>query len=248
MVSRENVIKFINEYLKSETVKDVSQNGLQVEGVSDVKKIVFGVSANMEFFRRAAAAGADMVVVHHGLLWSDNPVITGVFRRRIEFLIKNNINLCAWHLPLDMHPAVGNNAQIAQRLGLKNLKPFGEYHGVKIGFCGELKTPLAAGEIEKKLGLKANIIFNTWKKEIIKIAVVSGGGQGMFFQAEDAGADLFITGSADEFVQELARETEVNFMALGHYNSETFGVKALMEIVAKKFKTEVAFIDVANKL
>jgi len=125
MVRRDEIVTFINKYLNSETIKDSSQNGLQVEGADEVKKIVFGVSANMEFFKRAVVAGADMAVVHHGILWSDSPRITGVFRRRIDFLLKNELNLCAWHLPLDMHAEVGNNAQIAKKLELKNLEIFG---------------------------------------------------------------------------------------------------------------------------
>ncbi|MDR0291886.1 MAG: Nif3-like dinuclear metal center hexameric protein [Elusimicrobium sp.] len=248
MTARNDIVSFINKYLESETVKDSSQNGLQVEGNDEVKKIVFGVSASMEFFKRAAAAGADMVITHHGLLWSDSPRITGVFRRRIDFLLKNNISLCAWHLPLDMHGAVGNNAQIAKKLGLRKLEAFGQYRGVKIGFCGVLKKPLSLKEVEEKTGFEANIIFDFGPSKIKKIAIVSGGGQDMFRAAADCGADLFITGSAEEFVQEYARESGVNFMALGHYNSETFGVKALMEVVRKKFKTDVEFIDVENRI
>ncbi|MCL2888413.1 MAG: Nif3-like dinuclear metal center hexameric protein [Elusimicrobia bacterium] len=248
MTARNEIVSFINEYLKSEIIKDSSQNGLQVEGKDDVKKIVFGVSANLEFFKRAVVSGADMAIVHHGILWSDSPRVTGVFRRRVKFLLENNINLCAWHLPLDMHEEVGNNARIAEKLGLKKLESFGEYHGVKIGFCGVLKAPLSLKEIEDKIGFNANTIFDFGPREIRKIAVVSGGGQDMFRAAADAHADLFITGSAEEFVQEYARETGVNFMAIGHYNSETFGVKALMEVVRKKFKVAVEFIDVENRL
>lgn len=119
MVTRNSIIDYINDYLGSALIKDASQNGLQVEGRENIRKIVFGVSANLEFFKKAAAAKADMVITHHGLLWSQNPAVTGIFKKRIEFLIKHDINLASWHLPLDMHAVLGNNAQMVKKLGVK---------------------------------------------------------------------------------------------------------------------------------
>jgi len=245
---RNEIIKYINDYLNSDKIADSSQNGLQVEGAEEVKKIVFGVSAGAELFNRAAKSGADMVITHHGLLWGKNPRVTGVFKKRIEILIKNNISLAAWHLPLDLHKTAGNNAQIAHALGLKNIKPFGEYHGVKIGFAGVLQNGKTTKEIEKMLGLKANTVLPFGPVKNKKIAIISGGGYSIFEQAADAGYDLFISGSAEEFVQEIAKECKINYMAAGHYNSEKYGVLALMELISKKFKVETKFIDVGNSI
>ncbi|MGB2578616.1 dinuclear metal center YbgI/SA1388 family protein [Elusimicrobium simillimum] len=248
MITRDNIINYINGYLNSANVKDSSQNGLQVEGKEKINKIVFGVSANMELFKKAKAAGADMVVVHHGLFWSHGPLITGLFKRRVEFLIKNDLNLAAWHLPLDMHPVVGNNAQIAKALGLKKITPYGNYHGTDIGVYGTLAKLKTLAEIEKTLGLKANTKLAFGKAKISTVGIVSGGGYSMFEQFANRGADLFITGSSEEYVQEISRECKINYMAVGHYNSETYGVKALMKEVARKFGVKVEFIDVSNPL
>jgi dinuclear metal center YbgI/SA1388 family protein len=248
MAFRDDIVKYINCFLNSSGVQDISQNGLQVEGTENVKKIVFGVSANMELFEEAASGSADMIIVHHGLLWGQNPRVTGLFKKRIEFLIKNNISLCAWHLPLDKHKTVGNNAQIAKKLGLKKIVPFGEYHGVEIGFKGVFAKPLSLKEIEGKLGLKANEIFNSGPARVKSTAIVSGGGHGMFEAAAERKVDLFITGSSEEYVQAVARERGVNYMAFGHYNTETFGVKALMVEVNKKFAVKTEFVGVENKI
>ena len=140
-MNRDRIINFLDGYLDSRNVKDASQNGLQVEGRAEVKKIVFGVSASLELFRRAAAAGADMIVVHHGLLWGRSFPVRGPFRKKLETLLNGGITLAAWHLPLDKHPLTGNNAQLLKFLGAGNLKPFGTYDGENIGFKGTFARP-----------------------------------------------------------------------------------------------------------
>ncbi|WP_424245834.1 dinuclear metal center YbgI/SA1388 family protein [Elusimicrobium posterum] len=249
MTKRKEIISFVNEFLNSAAIQDKSANGLQVEGREEIKKIVFGVSANAELFKAAAAHNADMVIVHHGLFWGTQQILTGPFKKRVEILIKNDINLAAWHLPLDMHKDIGNNAAMAKMLGLKKIRPFGKYHGVEIGYCGALSKPQNMAGIKKLLGAQhpaAELNFGPAKIETV--AIVSGGGYDMLPQAIEKGIDLFITGSSEEYVHETAREGKINYLGLGHYNSETYGIKNLMQIIQKRFKIEVYFVDIPNPL
>lgn len=241
MVQRDKIVKDINELLNVALTPE--HNGLQVEGKTEIKKIVFGVSATMELFKAAKAAGADMVMTHHGLIWNTAENITGVFGRRVAFLIKNDINLVSYHLPLDRHPVLGNNAGLAKLMGLKNIKPFGVYHGIDIGFMGEVNP---ARDMESFCALLNGECVICGRNEIRRVAVVSGGAHDMLGQAIDAGVDLFVTGSRDEYVLEQCREAGLNFIAMGHYNSEVFGIKALMEYIKKHYKVETEFIDIPN--
>ncbi len=241
MVKRDALIKAVNDYL--DTASAPEYNGLQVEGKENIERAVFGVSANMALFKKAAAQKADIIFVHHGLLWGKQQALTGVFGHRVAFLMKNDINLAGFHLPLDKHPVCGNNAQLAKLLGLKNIKPFGNYHGMAIGFIGELQKNEQFSAICKKLGGE---FLPFGKKTVRKIALVSGGAHDMLEQAIAQKADLYITGSRDEYVTETCREAQINFIAMGHYNSERLGIKALMEYVSANFKVETSFIEVKN--
>ena len=248
-MQRDRIINFINGYLDSENIKDASQNGLQVEGRAEVKKIAFGVSASLELFKRAAASGADMVIVHHGLLWGRSVPVKGPFRKKLETLLDNGITLAAWHLPLDKHRTVGNNAQILKFLGAGNLKPFGTYDGETIGFKGAFARPKTIAGVINTLRdkLSADILsFNFGTRNIKTLGVVSGGAARMFGQAIADGLDLYITGEASEFVQETAREHGANFISAGHYNTEKPGVWALESLVRAKFKVKTEFINVPN--
>jgi len=248
-MNRDRIINFVDGYLDSKSIKDRSQNGLQVEGKMEVGKIVFGVSASLELIRRAAAAGADMIVVHHGLFWGRPLPVKGPFRKKLETLLNNGITLAAWHLPLDKHPLSGNNAQILKLLGAGRLKPFGVYDGVTIGFKGSFPRPKPVREIIKTLRgrLSADILpLNFGPENIRTLGVVSGGGQSMFPQAIEAGLDLYITGEVSEHVQETARENGTNFISAGHYNTEKTGVWALEKLLRSRFRVKTEFIDVPN--
>jgi dinuclear metal center YbgI/SA1388 family protein len=249
MTNRDKIIKFINDHLGAGKIKDTSQNGLQVEGGAEINKIAFGVSASLELFKRAAASGADMVIVHHGLFWNRPDLIKGAFGGKISLLLKNGINLAAWHLPLDKHPVIGNNAQIMKLLGAKTLKPFGLYNEELIAFKGTFARPKSAAEIisvlKKKLGAEIRH-FGFGPKMIKTLGVVSGGAESMFTQAIEAGLDLYITGEAGEFVQEMARENHTSFISAGHYNTEKPGIWALENLVRSKFKVKTEFIDIPN--
>ncbi|MBR3898752.1 MAG: Nif3-like dinuclear metal center hexameric protein [Elusimicrobiaceae bacterium] len=250
MTTRDKVVSAINEYLQISSVADASLNGLQVEGRARVQKIVFGVSASLELFKRAQKAGADMIVVHHGLLWGKEQALTGAFGRRVGFLLQNQISLLGYHLPLDKHPQIGHNALLMKCLSAKDILPFAEYHGQTIGFCGEIaKTTLTAvvSKLEKICGGKA-VVLPFGPKQIRKVGIVSGGGWSMLPDAIAQGLDLFVTGSLDEPAQEICREGKIHCAALGHYNSEKIGVLALMEWVAEQFAVDVEFIDVKNPI
>lgn len=241
MVHRDKIIQALHKHLNVEQTPE--HNGLQVEGKEEIKRIVFGVSANMALFKEAVKEKADMIITHHGLIWDKSLKITGVFGKRVSFLIKNDINLAAYHLPLDKHPVLGNNAQLAKLMGLKNIKPFGNYHGLDIGFKGELKPAIHIEKLCAKLNGEC-LLFG--REKVSSVAVVSGGAHNMTEQAVNAGVDLYVTGSRDEYVVEYCREAKINFIAMGHYNSERLGIQALMKYIASKFKVSCIFIDVPN--
>lgn len=250
MVRCEDVVNFLDTYLNSAQIPDASHNGLQVSGAQDVKKIVFGVSASLELFEQASYAGANLIVVHHGLLWGQEQAITGMFRERIAFLLKNNIGLAAYHLPLDKHSVVGHNACLMRALNAQCVQPFGTYHGVEIGYSGQIDKPLSqiVTTLEQYCQTKAQVLA-FGRENVGKAAVVSGGAHSLLPQAIDQKLDLYITGVLDEPVQEWCREGHINCVALGHYNSEKPGILALKDLVAKHFTgVETQFIDVPNTI
>lgn len=241
MIYREQIINALSEYLDVPSAPE--HNGLQVEGKREIKKIAFGVSAHMALFKKAATYKADMIITHHGLIWDKSLNITGVFGKRVAFLIKNDINLASYHLPLDKHPVIGNNACLAKMLGIKDIKPFGNYHGIDIGFYGKLEHPQNINSLSKTLG---GHCLPFGKKTVKTAAMVSGGAHEFFEEAIALGADLYLTGSRDEYVVEHCREAGINFIAMGHYNSERFGIQALMAYIKNNFDVEVKFFDVPN--
>ncbi|OGR45335.1 MAG: Nif3-like dinuclear metal center hexameric protein [Elusimicrobia bacterium GWA2_61_42] len=249
MADRDKIVAFTDSYLDSKNIKDNSMNGLQAEGREQVKKIAFGVSASLECIRRAAAGGADMLIVHHGLLWGQSQRFTGPLKRKLETLFNGGLSLCAWHLPLDKHPVVGNNARLLAMLGVKKMKPFGVYNGETVGFSGALPKAAAIGDIAAALAIKLDaepLCFRFGREKIRTIGVISGGAAGMLHHAVKAGLDLYIAGDVLEGTQEYARETRANFISAGHYNSEKPGVQALAALLEKKFKVKTEFIDIPN--
>ena len=250
MVKREDIVCFLNTYLHSAEVEDSSLNGLQVQGRDTVRKIVFGVSASLELFKKAAAAGADMIIVHHGLLWGREQALVGTFGKRVGFLLQHEISLLGYHLPLDKHPKIGHNALLISSLAATNVKPFAAYHGQEIGFCGRIKPASlqqVVRSLEKTCAARATVLpFGP--KKIRTVGIVSGGGWSMLPDATALGLDLFVTGSLDEPAYELCREGKINCIGLGHYNSEKIGVRALMKLVQQHFDVETQFIEIKNPL
>ena len=251
MEQREKIVSFLNSYLDIKNIKDSSQNGLQCEGCENVKKIVFGVSMSLKLIEKAIKEKADMIIVHHGLLWGRSLIFKGPHKKKLELLFKNNISLLGYHLPLDKHIKIGNNAQIMNYLGAKQLKPFGVYDGETIGFKSAFSKHKSLDGIIKTLSDKLSskiACLEFGPKKIKTLGVISGGAQSMFTQAIDANLDLYITGEISEFVQEMARENNINFISAGHYNSEKPGIWALEKLIKSKFKVETKFIDVPNPI
>jgi dinuclear metal center YbgI/SA1388 family protein len=231
---------------------DNSLNGIQVDNDgAPVRKIAFAVDAAMETFEQAAAAGAGMLFVHHGLFWGAPARVAGNLRRRLKFLLERDICLYAAHLPLDQHPEMGNNACLAGLLGLENLEPFGTYHGRKIGYKGVFPKAVTLEEAVKKIGFMGRPplgVFPFGKSEIKSAAVVSGGAADEARQAIEEGLDLYLTGEASHQVYHDCLEGKLSMIAGGHYNTEVWGLRALMRHCAAELGIDADFIDVPTGL
>jgi dinuclear metal center YbgI/SA1388 family protein len=231
---------------------DSSLNGLQIDNDgSEIKKIAFAVDAGLEIFKQAAGAGAGMLFVHHGLFWGPAERLWGSHRERIKFLLDNNLALYAVHLPLDQHPVFGNNAVLAELLGIENPEPFGLYHGHKIGYKGNLKKPLTADEAVKRISFMNRPplgVFPFGKSESRSCAVISGGAAHEAFQALAEKVDLYVTGESSHTVYHHALEGRMNIIAGGHYSTEVWGVRRMMEECTKQLEMDSAFIDVPTSL
>jgi len=248
MVKRDDIIAYLAEFLGVEEVKDSCPNGLQVEGREEVTRIITSVSASKELFRRAAEAKADMVIVHHGILWNgQNPVIKGSFRKRIKRLLQDELTLLAYHLPLDRHPSIGNNYLAAQGLGLTQIRPFGKYKGQLIGFCGVLPQALPADAFFEKVNefyATQSLVFPFGPKEVKSVGIISGGAQEDIYEAIDEKLDAYITGEVSEYVMHVALESGLHFVSAGHYATERLGIRALTAHLAGTFDAAVEYIDI----
>lgn len=232
---------------------DASNNGLQIEGSPEVKRILFGVDGCLALFEHAAAGHFDFVFVHHGISWGGEPRrFTGIHAERFRVMFGNNISLYGVHLPLDAHPELGNNARLAELAELTRLEPFCNYHGYDIGFLGHTKKLVKAAELEKELGtkLKAKPRLIADDGRILKRSAVVSGGGGMdaLEQAAAAGADLLITGELEHVMYHPAYELRMPVLALGHYATETLGPRAVMEYIGRKFDVACEFADFPTSL
>ncbi|GHV73091.1 GTP cyclohydrolase 1 type 2 [Spirochaetia bacterium] len=231
---------------------DPSLNGIQVDNDgAAITKIAFAVDACLETFQRAADSGAGMLFVHHGLFWGQPLRITGGHRERIRVLLDHNIALYAVHLPLDQHPSLGNNAALAELLGIESPEPFGEYHGRKIGYKGALSKPLTIEEALKRISFKDRPplgVYPFGKRESINCAVIAGGAADEALQALDEGLDLYVTGEMSHQVYHQALEGRLNMIAGGHYSTEVWGVRRIMEHCAAQLNLDVEFIDAPTGL
>ena len=246
------IAAFIDDTLKiSDFGADSAMNGLQVESSADVKRIVTAVDVSDRSIRKAASSGADLLIVHHGLFWGNPVPITGVMARRIKLLLSKGVSLYAAHLPLDCHPVIGNNALLAELLGLERCTPFGLYHGMAIGLCGALPHPLApaglARKLKKSLGAESKI-FPFGPDRVRKLGIVSGGGASLVGDAASAGCDALLTGEPAHSVYHLAREARITLICSGHYSTETLGVKALAGLIRTELGLTAKFIDIPTGL
>ncbi|MBW2278326.1 MAG: Nif3-like dinuclear metal center hexameric protein [Deltaproteobacteria bacterium] len=209
-----------------------------------------GVSACRELFQGARQKGADTVLVHHGIFWrGDPPVLTGFRRQRVAELFAGNLNLIAYHLPLDRHAQLGNNALAVRQLGLEEIQPFGLYEGAPIGARGRFPEPVTPADLAERCGAvfgQQPLMFADGVQSISTVGMISGAAQREFYRAIDTGLDAFITGESSEWVVNIARETGVAYLAAGHYATETLGVRALGDHIADRFGIDIDFIDVPN--
>ncbi len=231
---------------------DPSKNGVQVQNDgSKITTIAFAVDACLQTIEQAAQAGAQMLFVHHGLFWGHEQTITDSFYKRIKALVDNNIALYACHLPLDAHPEFGNNAQLAKRIALQNILPFGEYHGMDIGFMGELQESLSIDDLLVRLfpdGEKPISVLPFGNKEIKTVALVSGGGASDLGEAISKQVDVFITGEIGHAEYHVALEAGINVVAGGHYQTETVGVQAIAKKIMEETDIKTVFIPVPTGL
>lgn len=248
MVSRREIVAWCNEQLHVKDFNDYAPNGLQVEGVDQITKIVAAVTASHAAIEFAAAQGAEMLLVHHGMFWKSEPVtITGWKRERIAALLSNQMNLLAYHLPLDAHAQWGNNVQLAQQCGWQLEKQFGEQNLLNIGTLPEHQQSLSelAKHLEQILGRKP-ICVGDHTGSLKTVVWCTGGAQGYFQAAIDEGADVYITGEISEAQYHLANETGVAFISAGHHATERYGVQALAAALARHFGVQTVFFDEAN--
>ena len=246
-MNREQLRNTLDSLLDAARFRDYCPNGLQVEGRADVQRVVSGVTASLALIERAVELEADAILVHHGLFWKgDDLRVTGPKKRRLELLLKHGINVFAYHLPLDAHAELGNNAQLAQRLGFRITGRFAEQ---EIGFLGDLLSPLPAealtASVSAALGRKA-LVVGPLERPVRLIAWCTGGAQGYFEQAIAAGCDAFLSGEISEQTTHLARETGVPYIAAGHHATERYGVQAVGAWLENTHGIEHQFFDDEN--
>ncbi|MBS0348079.1 MAG: Nif3-like dinuclear metal center hexameric protein [Proteobacteria bacterium] len=246
-MNRAELQRYLDTLLDVDGFKDYCPNGLQVEGRADVRRIVCGVTASQALLDAAVAKGADAVLVHHGYFWrGEDGRITGMRKRRLATLLNNDINLFAYHLPLDAHAELGNNAQLGKLMGWQADGRFGEQ---ALGWTGSLshETNLTAlsRQAAARLG-REPLVLGDVDRLVRRVAWCTGGAQGYFEQAIATGVDCFVSGEVSEQTTHLARESGVAYLAVGHHASERYGVQALGRHLAETFGIEAEFVEVDN--
>jgi dinuclear metal center YbgI/SA1388 family protein len=242
---RDEILAYADELLEVASFPEYGPAGAQVLGAAEVTKVVCGVSSSRELFERAATAGAQLVLVHHGLFWRNEPLLVDArMRGRLEALFAADLTLAAYHLPLDAHPEVGNNAELARRLGVEAERPF-----AGIGLGGRLPEPVPVDEFVARVRTvldREPLVFAEGPERVVRVAISSGGAGRHLIEAAHEGYDLFLTGEPDEPGLHTARELGIHFVAGGHYATERFGVQALAERLAERFGLDWEFVDLPN--
>ena len=250
-VALNTLVEEADRYLASSRIADYCPNGLQVEGAPQVMRVVSGVTASQALLDAAVEAEADLVLVHHGYFWKgENPCIIGMKQRRLKTLLKHDISLLAYHLPLDLHPEVGNNVQLARQLDITVEGPLDPDNPKTVGLVGSLSEPMTARDFARKvqevMGREPLLIEG--EQMIRRVGWCTGGGQGYIDQAVLAGVDLYLSGEASEQTFHSARENGISFIAAGHHATERYGVQALGDYLARRFALEHIFIDCPNPI
>jgi dinuclear metal center YbgI/SA1388 family protein len=251
MARLDDIVHYLNSHLEVTRYRDAAHNGLQVEGAHEVQRVALGVSASLEFFEKAQRWGAQALVVHHGLFWGPVLPVVGPLAGRLRCLLTHELSLLAYHLPLDAHEEDGNNVQLAQRLELTDIEPWGDYHGQLIGCQGRLPADVTADQFVDMVADVCEtqpVQVGQGRQRPQRIAICSGGGGSLLADAIEANVDIFLTGEPGEPAQALARESGLLVVGAGHYNSERLGVQRLGARLEEQFNVETRFIDVANPL
>jgi dinuclear metal center YbgI/SA1388 family protein len=246
-MERDSLRDNLDQLLDVARFRDYCPNGLQVEGRPQVARVLCGVSASQALLDAAVARGADAVVVHHGWFWkSEDGRVTGIRKQRLATLLRHDISLFGYHLPLDAHPFLGNNAQLAEHLGWQVEGRFAEQD---IGFIGALAAPLAATDLaanlERSLG-RAPLLVGDGSRQVKRLAWCSGGAQGYFEQAIALGVDCYVSGEISEQTTHLARESGVPYIAAGHHATERYGIEALAGYLRDQLGLDAEFLDLDN--
>jgi dinuclear metal center YbgI/SA1388 family protein len=250
-MKRDNLEQYLDKLLTPARIKDYAPNGLQIEGKADITKIVTGVTASQALIDKAIEQNADAIIVHHGYFWkNESYVIRGMKHKRIKALLDNDINLFAYHLPLDIHPTLGNNAQLAKLLDIDVTGPLELGNELSVAIQGQLTTNSSGDELALKINerLKRTClhIAPPSNKTIKTVAWCTGGGQDYIELAAEQGIDAFISGEVSEKTTHIAQEMDIHFFAAGHHATERYGAKALGEHIANEQGLDVIFIDIDN--
>ncbi len=249
-VSIDQLVRYCDQLLQAKRFRDYCPNGLQVEGRQQVQRLVTGVTACQALLDEALDWQADLVLVHHGYFWKgEAAAITGIKRKRLHTLLVNDLNLMAYHLPLDAHAELGNNAQLAKRLGITLEGPLEPGQDPAIGNMGQLEQPLTlaafAERVEQVLGRVPQLVAGG-EHSIQRVALCTGAAERMIDLALEQGADLYLSGEISEPVVHTAREAGIHYCGAGHHATERYGVQALGEHLAAQFGLEHRFIDIDN--
>lgn len=251
-INRDQLESFLNKLLDVNNFQDYGPNGLQIEGKSEIKRIAFAVSATYETVNKAVELNADALIVHHGLFWKFHgpKTITKAFYKRVAPLIKNDISLYSYHLPLDAHPEYGNAAAIAKKLQLKDQREFGEYKRSPLGISGKFQNAKKVSEVqielEKILGHHVMISTPNKSDSINSIGIITGGANNEWYFCLQEGVDAYLTGEMSEHNWNEAKESGVHMFAGGHYATEQFGVESLQDLISTKFSIDCHYITVEN--
>lgn len=250
-MKRSELMSYLAQVLTPDRIRDFCPNGLQVEGKTDISRIVTGVTASEALIDAAIERHADAIIVHHGYFWKgESPVVTGMKKRRLQKLLANDINLIAYHLPLDIHAELGNNAQLAKRLGITASRGLDSNDPNSVAMVGELTTPMeltAFGEVVEHALSRKPLLCAGGSHLIKTIGYCTGGGQSYIDAAAAQGIDAFITGEVSEQTIHTSREMGIHFIAAGHHATERYGAKALGEHLATVYDTlHIEFVDIDN--
>ncbi len=252
VLKRDELVTYLNNYFEASLFEDYGPNGLQIEGSTEISKIAYAVSATRESVEQACDLGVQALIVHHGVFWNFHGVrtLTGPFAKRVLPLIKKEINLIAYHLPLDAHLELGNAAALAHKLQLQELTPFGLTKGRSTGVAGKFKTPLTAAELKQRISsVTAHQVIHAdpeTNQTISTLGIITGGANSAWVQAHRAGLDAYLTGEISEHDWHEARESGIHYFAAGHNGTEQFGIQALQSHLSQKFGLEGIYLPSAN--